>query len=195
MTFSFRSARAFLVVCCAAVCLAAVQVDAARGQAAKQSTNAPASPQKQLIRVKQMPLTEKHILGLLAATGEINSITDNAPEGINELRPETIAKLDAVAKKHGLASYDEYKTVDANAGLVMSGYDDVKNRYVGRDALIRLRIARVNANRKMSDQEKKDELTNLKDQLQFEMPPVAYSGNVALITKYYARLRESARGD
>jgi hypothetical protein len=77
----------------------------------------------------------------------------------------------------------------------MSGYDDVKNRYVGRDALIRLRIARVNANRKMSDQEKKDELTNLKDQLQFEMPPVAFSGNVALITKYYARLRESARGD
>ena len=195
MTFSIRSTTASVVVCCMAVCLAATQVKDAWGQAAEQSTKSSASPQKQLIQVKQMPLTEKHILGLLAATAEINSITDNAPEGINELHPETIAKLDAAARKHGLSSYDEYKTVDANAGLIMSGYDDVNNAYVGRDALIKLRIGRVKAKRKMSDQDKKDELTDLNDQLQFDLPPVAYKGNIALVTKYYARLRATARGD
>jgi hypothetical protein len=195
MKFSIRLIVASLSVCCLTVCVAATQVGDAWGQDTRQSTKSLASPRKQLVQVKQMLLTEKHILGLLAATVEINTITDNASENINELHPETIAKLDVAARKHGLSSYDEYKTIDANAGLIMSGYDDVKNTYVGRDTLIKLRIARVKANRKMSDQEKKDELADLNEQLQFDLPPVAYNGNIALVAKYYDRLRATARGD
>src|SRR5262249_9832474 len=70
-----------------------------------------AAPQKQFFPVKQMPLTAKLLEGYLAATDEIDEITQNTPEDIDKLSPATIAKLDAVAKKHDLGSYDQYLRV------------------------------------------------------------------------------------
>jgi hypothetical protein len=169
--------------------------DDALAQVKKDTEPVQAAPQKQFFPVRQMLLTEKQIQGLLAATEEVNATTDGAPEDIDKLRPETIAKLDAIAKKHGLANYDEYKKVDQNAGLIMSGFDEVTRKYVGREALIKLRIARVKADKKMSADEKKDELTDLNDQLQFALPLVEYKANIDLVAKHYDRLRATARAD
>jgi len=49
--------------------------------------------------------------------------------------------LGVVAKKNGLASYEEYKTIRANVLQVFSGYDWTKGHYVGREQLIRIRVA------------------------------------------------------
>jgi hypothetical protein len=166
----------------------------ALAQAQKEPARIQTPPQKQFFPVSQIALTEKQIQGLLAATEEVNATTDGAAEDIDKLRPETIAKLDAIAKKHGLTSYEEYKKIDQNAGLIMSGFDDVNRKYVGREALINLRIARVKAD-KMSADEKKNELADLNDQLQFALPRVEHKGNVALVAKYYDRLKSTARGD
>jgi hypothetical protein len=128
-----------------------------------------------------MPLTEKLLQGCLAATAEIDETTDSTEEGTDKLHPETIAKLNAVAKKNGLASYDQYKQIGANAGLVMSGYDDVAKRYVGREALIKLSIARVKGDKKMSAEDKKESPTDLNDQLQFALLPLQYKDNINLV--------------
>jgi hypothetical protein len=162
---------------------------------AKETAPIQSPSRKQFFPVNQIALTEKQIQGLLAATEEVNATTDGAAEDIDKLRPETIAKLDAVVKKHGLVNYDEYKKIDQNAGLIMSGFDEVTRKYVGREALIKLRIARVKADKKMSADDKKDELTDLSDQLQFALPQVEYKGNIALVAKYYDRLKATARGD
>lgn len=195
VSLSVRDTVLILSISCVTVGFDAAQLGSAWGQDRKASAQSSTGAKKQFVSVKQMPLTDKHILGLLAATAEINSITDNVPENINELRPETIAKLNAAARKNGLASHSDYKTIDANVGLVMSGYDEVTKTYVGRDALIKLRIARVKANRTMSVQDRNDELTKPNDQLQFAMPTVEYAGNIALVSEYYGRLQASARGD
>ena len=191
-----RSAASVLNILCL-VFLVAITADSddAQAQGKKEAAPVQTAPQKQFFPVRQMPLIEKQIQGLLAATEEVNATTDGAAEDIDKLRPETIAKLDAVAKKHGLANYDEYKKIDQNAGLIMSGFDDVTRKYVGREALIKLRIARVKADKKMSADEKKDELADLNDQLQFALPPVEYKGNIDLVAKYYDRLRATARAD
>jgi hypothetical protein len=103
----------------------------------KQAAPRQTAPQKQFFPVKQMPLTEKQVQGYLAATEEINKIKDNAEEGIDKLRPETVAKLDDASRKHGLAS--QLQRVQAGwrqywPGL--AGLDEVTNKYVGREALI-----------------------------------------------------------
>jgi hypothetical protein len=73
--------------------------------------------------VRQIALTEKQIKGMLAASKDMDVITDNAPEDIDKLSAETTEKLDAVARRNGLASYDEYKVIGENIGLVFGGFD------------------------------------------------------------------------
>jgi len=100
--------------------------------------------------------------------------------------------LDAVAQKNGLAGYEEYKTIRANVLQVFSGYDGVRGRYVGREQLIRLRVARTRADRSTSTNEKEDEIESLNAQRQCTLPEMRYRGNVDLVRKYYARLQKSS---
>ncbi len=153
------------------------------------------TPQKQFVPVKQMPLTEKQVRGYLAAIEDINKVTDNAEEDIDKLRPETVARLDEVSRKHGLASYGDYRQIGDNIGLVSAGLDELTNRYVGREAVIKLRIARVKADKTLSAESRKERLDELNDQLQVALPSVQYKGNIALVTKYSARLPATMRAD
>jgi hypothetical protein len=134
--------------------------------------------------VRQIALTEKQIKGFLAASDDIHTVTDNAPEDIDKLSPKTIAQLDAVARKNGLASYDEYNTVSENISLVFAGYDTVTRKYIGKEALIKARIARVQADKKMSADSRKEALRDLKDDLQSPLPWVEYKNNIDLVVKY-----------
>jgi hypothetical protein len=150
----------------------------------------PRSPEPCMV-FEQMQLTEAYIAGLLASADEVNTIRENGPGDVSDPAPETVAKLDTVARKNGLASYDEFKTIRANVLQVMSGYDDVTDKYVGMAAVLRLRAARVKADRKMSPQDKKQELEDLGGPV-CVMPRIAYRGNIDLVHKYYKRLRPSA---
>lgn len=143
--------------------------------------------------IEQVELTEKQIKGMLAASKDIDAITDNAPEDIDKLKPETIARLDAVARRSGLASYAEYLNVNENVSLVLTGYDPVTKRYVGREALINLRMARIQSDKKMSAAGKKEAITDLNDALQFSMPAVKYKGNIDLAIKYRGQIDATMR--
>ena len=99
--------------------------------------------------------------------------------------------MDVVAKKNGLAGYEEYKTIRANILQVFSGYDWIKGHYVGREQLIRIRVARTRADRSVSANEKKEEIDSLNAQRQCTLPEIKYRGNIDLIHKYYSRLRQS----
>lgn len=102
MRNSFR--RAALKIVCLLCSIAPMALSGAHAEDQRHRTPSSAAS-RQFFPVKQAPLTEKQILGVLDAADEIKVITDSAPENIDELRPDTIAKLDAVARKHGLASY------------------------------------------------------------------------------------------
>ncbi|WP_063710333.1 hypothetical protein [Bradyrhizobium sp. STM 3843] len=146
---------------------------------------------KPCIEFEQVPLTEKRILGLLDSADEIDEIRENSQDGFYKTGPETTAKLDAAARKHGLAGYDEYKTIRANVLLVFSGYDWVTKKYVGREPLIRLRVARTKADRDMSEKGKKEEIASLNAQRVCALPEIKYRGNIDLVHKYHARLDAS----
>jgi hypothetical protein len=163
-------------------------------------TSKPAHAQQQTVpllaqslpHVEQILLTEKHIQGMIAASKDMRVITDNAPEDIDKLTPKTVALLDAVARKNGLNSYEEYKSVGDNVGLVLGGYDEVTRKYVGKSALIKLRIARVQADKKMSAEDKQEALGDFDLDRQLPLPPVENKNNIALVLKYADRLSASA---
>jgi hypothetical protein len=162
------------------------------GAALAQATQAPAlaqaaPPPAEQPAVKQTALTDKQIEGVLAAQKEMDAITGKLPENAKPA-PKIIAQLEDVAKKNGFASYDEYNNVVDNIGLVLAGFDPAAQKYVGPEAVIRAQIAQVEADKKMSPNDKKQALAELNEALKSPAPAVENKGNIDLVAKYYDKL-------
>jgi hypothetical protein len=148
---------------------------------------APAQGAPPDMAVKQMALTDKQIEGVLAASKEMDAITEKLQPNAKP-DPKITAQLEGVAKKHGFASYDDYNNVTDNISLVLAGFDPATKKYVGTDAVIKAQIAQVQADKKMSPKDKKEALADLNDALKQPEQPIQNKGNIDLVGKYYDKL-------
>jgi hypothetical protein len=190
-----RPAAVALSVACLALSVAAMSTEGALAQAKEPSSPAQAAPPPgQPPALKQMALTEKQIQGVLTAQKDLDAITaklpDNAPPDA-----KVTAQLDAVAKKNGFASYDEYNDVIDNISLVLGGFDPATKKYVGSEAVIKAQIAQVQADKKMSAKDKKEALADLNEALKAPAPPIENKGNIDLVGKYYDKLADALGDD
>jgi hypothetical protein len=144
--------------------------------------------------MKQMALTEKQIEGVLAASKEMDAITDKIPQNAKP-DPKVDAQLDAVAKKNGFASYAEYNDVTDNISMVMGGFDPATKQYVGPEAVLKAQIAAVQADKKMPAKEKKAALAEMNEALKTPAPSIENKGNIDLVTKYYDKLAAALQDD
>jgi hypothetical protein len=163
----------------------------ALAQAKQQPAPAQAAPPPAL---KQMALTEKQVEGVLAAQKDMDAITAKLPEDAKP-DPKVTAQLDAVAKKNGFASYDEYNDVIDNISLVLGGFDPATKKYVGSEAVLKAQIAQVEADKKMPAKDKKDALADLNEALKASAPAIENKGNIDLVGKYYDKLADALGGD
>jgi len=190
-----RPAAVALSVACLAVSIAVISTGGALAQAKQQPAPAQAAPPPgQPPALKQMPLTEKQIEGVLAAQKDMDAITAKMPDDAKP-DPKVTAQLDAAAKKNGFASYDEYNDVIDNISLVLGGFDPATKKYVGSEAVIKAQIAQVEADKKMSAKDKKDALADLNDALKAPAPAIENKGNIDLVGKYYDKLADALGSD
>ena len=190
-----RPAAVALSIACLAVSIAAVSTGSALAQAKQAPAPAQAAPPRgQPPTLKQMALTDKQIEGVLAAQKDLDAITAKLPENAAP-DAKVAAQLDAVAKKNGFASYDEYNDVVDNISLVLGGFDPATKKYVGSEAVLRAQIAQVEADKKMSAKDKKDALADLNEALKAPAPAVENKGNIDLVGKYYDKLADALGGD
>jgi hypothetical protein len=173
-----------LSIACVAASITFLSSGSALAQA-KQEMAPPAGAQQPAL--KQMPLSEKQIDGVLAAQKEMNAITDKLPQDAQP-DPKVMAQLDGIAKKNGFSGSDEYNNVLDNISLVLSGIDPATKKYVGSDAVIKAQIAEVEADKKMSAKDKKDALADLNQALKAPEPTVENKGNIDLVVKNYDKL-------
>jgi hypothetical protein len=166
----------------------------ARQSPPQQTTPAPQAAPAQPPAVKQIALTDKQIEGVLAAQQDMDAIaaklTGNAPPD-----PRITAQLEAAAKKNGFAGYDEYSNVVDNISIVLAGFDPATKQYVGTETVIKAQIAKVEADKKMSPNDKKEALAELNDALKAPMPPIENKGNIDLVAKYYDKLADALGDD
>ena len=178
--------------------LSVASTGGALAQAKQQMAPAPkqqaAPPQAQQPAVKQIALTDKQVEGVLAAQKEVDAITEKLPDNAKP-DPKIDAQLDAVAKKNGFASYDDYNSVVDNISLVMGGFDPATKKYVGTEAVIKAQIAQVQADKKMSAKDKKEALADLNDALKQPAPQIENKGNIDLVAKYYDKLADALGDD
>ena len=193
-----RPVAAALGVACLAAAIAAASAGDALAQAKEappqQTAPAPQAAPAQLPAVKQIALTDKQIEGVLAAQKDMDAITakliDNAKPD-----PAMAAQFEGIARKNGFAGYDEYSNVLDNISIVLAGFDPATKRYVGTDAVIKAQIAQVEADKKMSPNEKKEALADLNDALRAPAPPIENKGNIDLVAKYYDKLADALGDD
>ncbi len=192
----FRPAVCALSVACLALAMSAVSNTDAMAQAKqappKQSAPAQAAPPPaaEAPAVKQIALTEKQIQGVLAASKDVDAITDKIPDNAKP-DPKVDAQLDAVAKKNGFASYDEYNAVVDNISLVLGGFDPATKKFVGAETVLKAQIAQIQADKKMPAKDKKEALADLNEALKTPPPAIENKGNIDLVAKYYDKLAEA----
>jgi hypothetical protein len=180
-------------------CLVAMMAIASAGDAQAQAKQGPpkqTAPTQaaQQPAIKQMPLTDKQIEGVLAAQHEMDMISANLPENAKP-DPKSAAQLDGVARKNGFASYDEYSNVVDNITIVLTGFDPATKKYVGNEAVIKAQIAELQADKKMRRKDKKAALADLNDALKSPAAPVENKGNIDLVAKYYEKLADALDDD
>lgn len=201
-----RPVTAALGVACLALAMTAASSSGAFAQAKQQQMAPAAKPaqaappaqaaapaQDQAPPIKQIALTDKQVDGAIAAAKEMDPITaklsqDTKPD------PKVVAQLEAIAKKNGFASYDEYNSVVDNISLVLGGFDPQTKKYVGPEAVVKAQIAQVQADKKMSAKDKKDALADLNEALKSPPPAVENKGNIDIVTKSYDKLMEEFGG-
>ena len=193
----FRPAASALSVACLAFAISAISSGEVLAQAKqapppKQAAPAQAAPpaQQEAPAIKQIALTEKQVEGVLAAQKDIDAITDKIPDNAKP-DPKIDAQLDAVAKKNGFASYDEYNTVVDNISLVLGGFDPATKKFVGAETVLKAQIAQVQADKKMPAKDKKEALADLNEALKSPPPVIENKGNIDIVTKYYDKLAEA----
>ena len=184
-----RPLAGVLSIACLTAAIALLSNGSALAQAKQTPMNQMAPPQAAPPPMKQMALTDKQIEGVLAAQKDIDAIVEKLPENAKP-DPKVVAQLEAVAKKNGFASYDEYTNVVENISLVLAGFDPATKKYVGSDAVIKSQIAQVEADKKMPAKDKKQALADLNEALKAPEPPIENKGNIDLIAKYYNKLAD-----
>jgi hypothetical protein len=152
------------------------------------SQNVQAQQQAAPEPTKQIPLKAEQIDAFLAAQADMTAATANLPEQTGDKPdPKVLAQLDTIAKKYKFAGYQDYDDVAANIGLVIAGIDPETKKFVGADVVIKKQIAEVQADKKLSAKDKKEQLDDLKEQLK-SVEAVKIPANIELVTKYYDKL-------
>ena len=185
-------------------CLAATIAVLSSGEVLAQAKQAPPKqmapaqaappPPQQEAPLKQIALTEAQVQGVLSAAKEMDPIVEKIPENAKP-DPKITAQLEAVAKKSGFSSYDEYNTVVDNISLVLGGFDPATKKYIGAEAVIKSQIAQVEADKKMSANDKKQALSDLNMALKAPEPQVENKGNIDLVVKNYDKLNDALGAD
>lgn len=177
-------------------CLVSAASFASSGTAlaqAKQAASAQQAAPAQAPTLKQVALTDKQLDGVLAAQKDMDAITEKLPENTAPDQ-KVIGQLDGVAKKHGFASYDDYNNVVDNISLVLGGFDPATKKYIGPEAVIKVQIAQVQADKQMPAKDKKEAVDELNEALKTPAPQIENKGNIDLVGKYYDKL-VAALGD
>jgi hypothetical protein len=199
MTNDPCSVRGAIAAGCLAVALVAASgfTAAAQGTAPQpapaQTTPPPTAAEPQ---VKEISLTEKQVKSVLAGYKEIDAVAARLPDDPSTKPDSKILKqADDVAKKHGFADFGEYSDVVETIATVLAGIDSQTKTYVGPEAELKAQIAAVQADTKISAQDKKQALDDLNEALKSPGPVVKNQGNIDLVIKHYDKLSDALEDD
>ena len=137
--------------------------------------------------VKQIPLTDKHIEGFIAAQKDMASAAEKMQGNSDKPDPKVQQELESISKKHGFASFQEYDDVAANISMVMAGIDPQSRAFTEPKVAIQKEIDEVKSDTTIPEKEKKQMLEELAEALKTAQP-IQHPENVELVKKYWEKI-------
>jgi hypothetical protein len=136
---------------------------------------------------KQIKLTDRHVQGYLAASGEMEKLS----YGGNPDQPDSAleARAEDLARKNGFASLAEFDDTSMNIAMIMSGIDPQTRKFAEPPEQIKQQIAALKADKSVPEPQKKENLAELEAALK-SAEPIQFKENIALVLKYFDRLME-----
>jgi hypothetical protein len=174
-----RIARRGLLGALGSVLLALVLLDPGTASAQQPAPPPPAPP------FKQIKLTDKQVQGLIAAFADMGKLYENVDP--DKPDPKVQAQAEALAKKNGFASLDEYDEVSYNVSIIVSGIDPQTKKFSEPPEQIKKEIAALKADKTVKDADKKEGLAQLEAALK-TAKPIQFKDNIALVLKYFDKL-------
>ena len=138
--------------------------------------------------LKQVPLTEAQVQHYVDSMADMQAAMGDAPADAAEPDAKTMAKLGAIAKKHGFASFDEYNSVAGNIAVVVDGVDPETKKFVGADKVLQKEIAEIKAKKDLKPADRDSALADLQTQMK-SVVPVKVQSNIELVLKHYDQLK------
>lgn len=140
---------------------------------------------------KQVKLDNKMVENFIAAQKDIAVFAQKYPAAQQNDKPDpkVQAELDAIAKKHGFASFVDFDDVGFNITMVLSGIDKDSGKYTDPIVSIKQEIEDVTADKTMPEKEKKQILEELNDSLK-NTPPLQYPENVEVVKQYREKIEQ-----
>jgi hypothetical protein len=139
---------------------------------------------------KQVELSEKLVLSFIAGQKEISEYHQKAgPPTSDKPDPKVVADLDAIAKKHGFASYSDFDDVAFNVSMVMGGLDPQSGAFTDPIAAIKKEMEEIEKDSSIPEKDKKQMLDELAEALK-STPAMKFPGNVELVKKHRADIEK-----
>jgi hypothetical protein len=137
--------------------------------------------------VKQIPLNDKHVEGFINAQKDMAQVAEKMQGNSDNPDPKVQAELEAISKKHGFASFQEYDDVAANISMVMAGIDPQSRAFTEPKVAIQKEIDEVKGDTTIPEKEKKQMLEELAEALK-SAQPIQHPANIELVKKYWEKI-------
>src|ERR1700738_210451 len=140
---------------------------------------------RQTPALPQLSINEKHMQGFIAVSEPMEQLYD----GVNPDKPDPKleAQAEALVKKHGFASLDEYDDVSMNIVMIISGIDPQTKRFTEPPEQINKQNDAVRSDKSVPEAQKKEVLVQLEAALK-DAKPIQFRENIALVVKHFDEL-------
>jgi hypothetical protein len=135
--------------------------------------------------VKQIKLTEEYMQRFITVSERMARLYDVANP--DKPDPKLEVQAEALVKKNGFASIEEYDDVSVNIAMILSGIDQQTKTFTEPPDQIKKEIASIKADTSIPGAQKREDLAHLNAALN-EARPIQFKENIALVLKYFDQL-------
>lgn len=130
--------------------------------------------------VKQVQLTEAQVKNFIKAQSDLADIASKIQSAGEKADPALQAELEAIATKHGFATFAELDDVAANISIVMAGLDSASGNFVDPVEALQKELEDVKKDESIPEADKKQLVDELSEAIK-TTPPLQYKDNIEIV--------------
>jgi hypothetical protein len=140
--------------------------------------------------IKQIKLTEKQVVGFVAAQKDLSALAPKIQAAGEKPDAALQTELEGIAKKHGFGGFSELDDVAANISIVMAGLDPQTGNFTDPIEALKKELDDVKADATIPEADKKQLVGELEEAIK-TTPSLQNKENIELVKSHRADIEKS----